>query len=111
VKAIVELPAATDSTTNLPYVFFSTCHWKPIFNGFSGFFPKKYSNHTKKMNKFPEYESLDFMKDLEISHVVLHLANLEENKQKPLLEAVEQNNKLEIEYYSDKDYLVALDQD
>jgi len=108
VSAMVEMPIQESPDGALEYVYYSTCHWKPIFNGFSGYFPKNYSKYSKKMRIFPEQKSLEFMQSIGISHVLLHLNDFEESQQKPLLEAVQQNSHLEIEYQDGKDYLVKI---
>lgn len=108
VSAIVEMPIHEKPDGALYYIYYSTCHFKPIFNGFSGYFPKKYSNYSKKMRKFPEEKSIALMKSIGVSHVLLHLNDFEESARKTLLEAVEQNDKLKIEYLTGQDYLIAL---
>lgn len=108
VSAIVEMPIHEKPDGALYYIYYSTCHFKPIFNGFSGYFPKKYSAYSKKMRKFPEEKSIDFMKSIGISHVLLHLNDFEESARKPLLEAIRQNNELEIEYQKGQNYLIKI---
>ncbi len=108
VKAVVEMPIHEKPDGALPYVFYSTCHWKPIFNGFSGYFPKKYSKYSQKMRDFPETKSIDFMKKLGISHVLLHLNLIPAEKRESLIDSVKNEKNLDIEYQDENNYLIEL---
>jgi len=110
VSVIVEMPIEEkdNDPINLGYLYFSTCHLKPIFNGYSGYFPANYGPDSRIIDDFPNQDSIDKLTQLKISYVLLHINNYQENKQKPLSEAVQQNNKLQIEYQEGKVYLIKI---
>jgi len=71
VKAIVELPIYTDARETR-YIYFSTLHWKPLANGFSGYFPESHRRLTETIRILPDQNGLDLLRDLWISHIVVH---------------------------------------
>ncbi|HEY7216380.1 MAG TPA: hypothetical protein VIC28_17295, partial [Thermoanaerobaculia bacterium] len=71
VKALVELPISTDARETR-YIYFSTLHWKPLANGFSGYFPESHRRLTETIRILPDQRGLDLLRDLWISHIVVH---------------------------------------
>jgi hypothetical protein len=71
VKALVELPIHSDTREN-QYLYFSTLHWKPIANGYSGYFPPSHQRLTERVRFLPDPAGLDLMRELWISHIVVH---------------------------------------
>lgn len=71
VKAIVELPIYTDARETR-YLYFSTLHWKPLANGFSGYFPESHRRLTETIRILPDQNGLDLLRELWISHIVIH---------------------------------------
>lgn len=111
VSAIVEMPIQENADGALPYIYYSTCdNFKPIFNGYSGYFPAKYTNYSAKLRGFPADKSLDLMHSLGISHVLLHLGTFPANQTEPSLEDIAKNSRLKIEYESTdgKDFLISV---
>lgn len=108
VKAVVELPFTKDVSTNLNYVFFSTCHWKPIYNGYSGYTPPKYGRWGKTISGFPDRNSLNKLDELEINFVVLHLDLYPAEVRPVLLESIQTKKRLEIIFQDGKDYLIRI---
>jgi hypothetical protein len=60
-----------------PRTYFSTLHWKKIFNGYSGFIPTTYYEGVKAMSDFPSGGSLDFLKKIGVEYVIVHGGLLE----------------------------------
>ena len=71
VKALIELPIHPDAREN-QYLYFSTLHWKPIANGFSGYEPTSHRRLTETIRFLPEGDGLDLLRELWISHIVVH---------------------------------------
>jgi hypothetical protein len=71
VKAIVELPLYDDVRENR-YIYFSTLHWKPLANGFSGYAPESHSRLGEAIRFLPDQTGLDLLRRYWISHVVVH---------------------------------------
>jgi hypothetical protein len=72
VTALIELPITASSREAL-YMYFSTLHWKPIANGFSGHRPPSHRRLTQAMSFLPDGQGLDLLRELGISHAVVHL--------------------------------------
>jgi len=73
--AMIELPmgrSSTDVLRDIRYVFNSTQHWKPMFNGYSGYFPPDYHRLRTQFSTFPSRESLALLSRLGIKYVLVH---------------------------------------
>jgi hypothetical protein len=76
VRALVELPLRTDASETA-YMYYSTLHWKPIANGFSGFIPPSYDRLAGRLQSFlPDAEAVDLLARSGITHVVVHADRL-----------------------------------
>jgi len=71
IRALVELPITSDARES-HYLYFSTLHWKPIANGFSGYHPPSHQRITEEIRFLPEQRGLDLLRELWISHLVIH---------------------------------------
>lgn len=80
--AVVELPTIPivdgypvpgTETREARYVAFSTTHWRPILNGYSGFFPPSHERMVYAMQDFPSQSSLDFLREVGVAFVTVHL--------------------------------------
>ena len=47
-------------------------HWKPIANGYSGYMPPDHQRLTESIRFLPDSGGLDLLRDLRISHLVIH---------------------------------------
>lgn len=51
--------------------YYSTIHFHPMFNGFSGFSPKEWENKVREMQKyFPSNSTINYLKSIKIDLVV-----------------------------------------
>jgi hypothetical protein len=71
VQALVELPMHRDTRENL-YLYNSTVHWKPLANGYSGYLPPVSDGLSQRIRFLPDSGGLDLLRDLRISHLVIH---------------------------------------
>jgi hypothetical protein len=71
VRALVELPIHRDTREN-QYIYYSTLHWKPLANGYSGYMPPAHERLTERIRFLPERDGLDLLRELGISHLVIH---------------------------------------
>lgn len=71
---VAEYPMASPRTIfqNAPYMLYSTRHWKPMINGYSGFTPYSYRVHFEALKDFPEPGTLAALASLGVTHVVVH---------------------------------------
>jgi len=65
----LELPVpATDPF----YVYFSTMHWQPIVNGYSGFLPGPYLDLVDRLQKFPDDRTMEELRRRGVRAVIVH---------------------------------------
>lgn len=57
---------------NLPYMYFSMWHWRPMVNGYSGFNPREYAAVLEGTRGFPTASSLDYLRRIGVTHVTVH---------------------------------------
>jgi hypothetical protein len=67
-SVIIELP---DSWGPF-YMYWSTTHWHPLVNGFSGFAPADYEETMKLMQTFPDDEAIARLRRLDVRYVLVH---------------------------------------
>jgi hypothetical protein len=80
--AVIELPTAVPLASGLPkpgtdireawYTYYSTKHWRPLLNGYSGFFPPSYRRMIRTMQQFPNTVSLQLLRRRGVAFVVIH---------------------------------------
>src|SRR5207245_2130862 len=51
----------------------ATAHWRPLVNGYSGFYPAEYSDTVETLNAFPSDRAVARLRALGVRYVVLHL--------------------------------------
>lgn len=75
VRAILELPIRPNPR-EAHYMYYSTAHWKPIANGFSGLRPASHQQLTAAMRNLPDHAALDLARSFGITHLVVHLGEM-----------------------------------
>jgi hypothetical protein len=56
------------------YMYFSTMHWQPLINGYSGFRPPSYLEMTGRMDNFPDDKTIDELRRRGVRAIILHKA-------------------------------------
>jgi hypothetical protein len=71
---VLEIPVAPEVyLSNDPeYLYFSTTHWKPLLNGYSGFFPASYAELQERLKTFPDAASLEYLRARRVDLIVVH---------------------------------------
>jgi hypothetical protein len=70
---LLELPlVAPDIAFEPIYMYFSTFHWKPLVNGYSGFSPPSYQHLLRLIETFPDDKSLSLLRQRGVTHVIVH---------------------------------------
>ena len=54
------------------YMYYSTFHWRPLVNGYSGFFPPSYSQMVASLASFPDQESIDAITSHGVRYLLVH---------------------------------------
>jgi hypothetical protein len=71
---VLEVPfwSCGDVQRNGSYIFNSTSYWHPLVNGYSGFTPDSYAHHATLLERFPDAASVEMLRTLGVTHVVVH---------------------------------------
>ena len=74
---VAEFP--TPKANSLPgpearYLYMSTFHWKPLLNGYSGYYPPRYLQRLDALEQFPDAQSVEILRADEVRYVVIHEA-------------------------------------
>ena len=74
--SILELPFphVGQAWRNAEYVYWSTVHWHPLANGYSGFVAPDYSSLRRILNAFPDDLSRRALAARDVRYVVIHWA-------------------------------------
>ena len=54
------------------YIYGSTFHWKPLVNGYSGYYPPTYGRRLRAMKSFPDAASLEYLRKEQVRYLVVH---------------------------------------
>jgi hypothetical protein len=54
------------------YLYMSTFHWKPLLNGYSGYYPPRYLRRLDTLETFPDPQSLDALRTEDVRYIVVH---------------------------------------
>jgi hypothetical protein len=61
---------------NARYMVVSTAFWKPMVNGYSGYMPVRYIEHTQNLGGFPDERSITYLKHLGVTRVLVDSRNM-----------------------------------
>jgi hypothetical protein len=75
VRALVELPIRRNWRENAA-MYFSTLHWRPIANGYSGYEPTPHRLIAESFRFFPDRQGVELLRRFGITHVLLHTDEL-----------------------------------
>ena len=72
VRAVLHLPIVNDPW-RAHYMYYSTLHWKPIANGYSGYLPATYVELRRRLHEqLLDDGTIDYLIDLGVTHVATH---------------------------------------
>ena len=54
------------------YTFWSTTHWRPLINGYSGYVPASFWERASRLERFPSDDTLAALRALGVRYVVVH---------------------------------------
>lgn len=102
VRAVLELPLR-DDVSEASYLYAGTLHWKPLFNGYSGYNAPRYAGLRRFCcHPVPEGESLVRLRRWGVSHVVVHTGALPE-EERPTVLAWGRQEGIQLEYAAGPD--------
>ncbi|HEX4962163.1 MAG TPA: hypothetical protein VF173_15110 [Thermoanaerobaculia bacterium] len=70
IRSLIELPIH-DDTREIQVLYAATVHWKPVANGYSGYFPRPHQELAERIRFLPGPWSLQLLRSLGISHVLV----------------------------------------
>jgi len=62
------------------YAYLSIFHWKPLINGYSGFYPASYTRRLLDLRRFPEPFSLRVLRRDGVRYLVIHQSGYGEDR-------------------------------
>ncbi len=62
------------------FAYLSIFHWKPLINGYSGFYPATYIHRLQDLKRFPEPFSIRVLRRADVRYVVIHEAGYGEQR-------------------------------
>jgi hypothetical protein len=62
------------------YTAWSTSHWRPLVNGYSGYHPPEYLRTVARMENFPDDWSIAQLRSLDVRYIVVHRSLFEREK-------------------------------
>jgi hypothetical protein len=78
------------------YIYASSFHWQPLFNGYSGHLPLIYSQVERWARKMPSASSVDLLRVLGLRYVVLHMDKMPAKALEEWQSGVQQGGLIEI---------------
>jgi hypothetical protein len=69
---LAEFPLRVDAGFNIPFMYFSLWHWRPMLNGYSGFIPASYDRLTTELAEFPRDEMPAVLRAHGATHVIVN---------------------------------------
>jgi hypothetical protein len=69
---LAELPVIDDPGFNTRFMYFSLWHWRPMVNGYSGYFTSTYNALAPSLRQFPQGRSPEVLRTAGVTHVILN---------------------------------------
>ena len=76
VVACFPFPSRREASQNVDCMLASTRFWHPLVNGYSSFIPERYDIAARALDAFPEGQTLDYLRQLGVTHVVVFIDRL-----------------------------------
>jgi len=61
---------------NARYMMVGTAFWKPMLNGYSGYMPVRYFEHSANLEGFPDERSIQYLQRLGVTRVLVDSRNM-----------------------------------
>jgi hypothetical protein len=74
--------------------YYSTFHWQPIVNGYSGFAPESYINRVERVRHFPDATSIEQLRRDNVRYVVVHLTQYARDEGTLVVQALRDHHRL-----------------
>jgi hypothetical protein len=113
--AIVELPTSYKIQKghtfwrDTEYMYYSTYHWKKLFNGYSGFLPKDYWEILGILQSFPSNKSIDLLENMKVKYVIIHTKYINKTQWYNMSEGLKNYNGIYLKKIFNGDYVYELE--
>ena len=84
-------------------LYFSSFHNKRMINGYSGFLPDSYNRLTENLENFPSEDSIQTLRDLGVTHVVIHINQYDDKRRDDITKTLPNSPLLAISYSQNGD--------
>jgi hypothetical protein len=74
--ACFPFPPRREAFHNVDCMLASTRFWHPLVNGYSSFIPERYDREAAALDAFPEGNTLQYLRELGVTHVVVFMNQL-----------------------------------
>ena len=104
---ITEFPFG-DPAWEIRYVYYAAAHWKPITNGYSGAFPRRYTERAARLQRVPANPAASWqaLQQSRTTHVVVHRNAFAKAEAAEAVEAwLKSHGAIELERFPDGDIL------
>jgi hypothetical protein len=72
---VMEFPSSVPESLprdDVDFQFWSTTHWKPMANGYSGYYSERYIRLLEGVRKFPDDRSIETLRAAGVRYVIVH---------------------------------------
>lgn len=70
------------------YVYWSTRHWHPLINGYSGYYPPSYAVTRQRLEGFPDETAMALLAERRVRYVLLHSVYMRPEDTSRIIEAL-----------------------
>ncbi len=75
-SVVIELPVPRVDNLSVIhdglFMYFSTRHWQPLLNGYSGFYPPSYLDLIETLRGFPDDASIEALRQRGVDYLIVH---------------------------------------
>lgn len=97
--AVLEIPIKEPAPV---YMYWSKEHWYPLVNGYSGHASPTYGNTLERLEWFPDTDSIELLRELQVRYVVIHQSYYPETRYtQTLLELMQSSDFVSLGRYRD----------
>jgi hypothetical protein len=68
----VTVPWRLYNMIDVTYMYRSTLHWRPMVNGYSGYYPRSYTALLLAMRPFPDTDSIEYLQQRGVTMLIVH---------------------------------------
>ncbi len=84
-------------------IYFSAFHHKRLLNGYSGFLPDSYNRLAETLESFPAENTLDTMKRIGITHVIVHMWQYDDKRKADIIQTLSASTRVSLVYSDNED--------